>query len=104
MGWSSGSILAEKIWDLIEKDCEFKNKAIKYHLAAQIVNAFEDRDCDTCEECTSLYCNALLDTEFLTNYIKNDYCNHIEDIIKLNEVFNVPLDLIVQTYKDINKC
>ena len=52
MGWASGSELAEEIWDIVKKYIP-KNK--KKKVAKQLVEAFEDRDCDTMCEAEELF-------------------------------------------------
>lgn len=51
MGWASGSIIAEQIWDLIKKEIP-KNKQKK--IAKKIIDIFESEDCDTIDEAEEL--------------------------------------------------
>lgn len=51
MGWARGSILAEEVWDAVRpklKESDRKNVANK------IIDAFENMDCDTMDECEQL--------------------------------------------------
>lgn len=51
MGWSSGSQLAEDIWNEVSK---YIPKVKKKKVARKIVNYFESMDCDTMEDCEQL--------------------------------------------------
>lgn len=54
MGWASGSELADKIWSSIKKienEGVHIEEEIKAELALNLVNAFEEMDCDTMQEC-----------------------------------------------------
>ena len=51
MGWASGSSLAEEVWDVTRpyvRDQDRKN------VANAIIDAFENMDCDTMDECEQL--------------------------------------------------
>lgn len=52
MGWASGSSLAETVWRIVRIHIP---KANRQRVAKGIVDAFEERDCDTMEEAESLY-------------------------------------------------
>lgn len=52
MGWASGSIIAEVIWDLIKNEIP-KNKQKK--IAQKLIDIFENEDCDTIYEAEELY-------------------------------------------------
>lgn len=51
MGWASGSELAENIWNLIKPNIPKKKRA---EIAVELVQLFEDADCDTICEVTEL--------------------------------------------------
>lgn len=59
MGWSSGSELAEEVWDmfrgLIRKD--------KKKYAKRLIELFENMDCDTIYECEQLCKDAGVEQE-----------------------------------------
>lgn len=47
MGWASGSEIAEDIWKLVRVHIPRKERK---DIANQIIEIFEDKDCDTMEE------------------------------------------------------
>ena len=51
MGWASGSELAEDVWTLVRK--YIPKNALK-QVASKLIDLFENRDCDTIEECEQL--------------------------------------------------
>lgn len=51
MGWASGSSLAEEVWDAVRP--KLRNTDRK-EVANAIIDAFEDMDCDTMDECEQL--------------------------------------------------
>lgn len=51
MGWSGGSEIASEVWDIVK---EFIPKKKRKVIAKQIVNLFEDNDCDTMYEAEEL--------------------------------------------------
>ncbi len=56
MGWASGSGLLADVAMAIEDallDTDLSTKA-KIELYSQIIEAFEDRDCDTLDECVGI--------------------------------------------------
>ncbi len=60
MGWASGSILAEEIWDLFY---EFVPKRRRQDVARELVELFEGHDCDTLQGAEELWRDAGLDEE-----------------------------------------
>lgn len=48
MGWASGSELAERVWDRIENKLKEEDKP---QVALDILEEFEEEDCDTMYEC-----------------------------------------------------
>ena len=52
MGWASGSSLAEEVWDAVRKLIPASRK--KMQAARKIIEAFQDCDCDTIQECERL--------------------------------------------------
>ena len=52
MGWASGSELAEDVWKVVRKLIEDKRARMK--AARQIIELFEDHDCDTIDEAEQL--------------------------------------------------
>jgi hypothetical protein len=58
MGWASGSELAEEVWELVR---EYIPKRKREQVAKDLVNIFEDHDCDTMEEAELLMEDAGLD-------------------------------------------
>lgn len=50
MGWSSGSEILSRLIPLIENACENLEPNHPRHLYSDIIDIFEDGDCDTCEE------------------------------------------------------
>lgn len=98
MGWSSGSSLAEKLWDLIDEfSIDEDNKA---YLAINFIKAFEDFDCDTTYECKDLMTAALHDPDYLSDYMVD--FSHIEDFINLEEMYGVSLKNSITQYKELN--
>lgn len=51
MGWASGSELAEIVWDATRPYIHEKDRKI---VANAVIDAFEDKDCDTMDECEQL--------------------------------------------------
>lgn len=51
MGWASGSELAERVWGEVR---EFIPDDKRKNVANEIIDAFEDMDCDTIDECEQL--------------------------------------------------
>ena len=53
MGWASGSELADKIWNLLENRdlIEQLDDEVKAEIALEIMDIFEQQDCDTMDEC-----------------------------------------------------
>jgi hypothetical protein len=51
MGWSRGSEIAAEVWDLVK---EFVPTKKRKSIAKQIVDLFEDNDCDTMYEAEDL--------------------------------------------------
>ena len=51
MGWASGSQLAEDVWKTVRGNIPQKRRKA---LATAIVRLFEDHDCDTLDEATTL--------------------------------------------------
>jgi hypothetical protein len=51
MGWASGSELAEDIWTLVRK---YIPKRVRKRVARKLIDLFENRDCDTIDECEQL--------------------------------------------------
>jgi hypothetical protein len=51
MGWASGSELAESVWSLFRKHVP---KEQRKQVALKLIDLFEDRDCDTIDECEQL--------------------------------------------------
>jgi hypothetical protein len=51
MGWSRGSEIAAEVWDLVK---EFVPPKKRKSIAKQIVDLFEDNDCDTMYEAEDL--------------------------------------------------
>lgn len=49
MGWASGSSLFSRVIEAVEKSVP--NEATKIQLYQDLIEAFEDRDCDTLDEC-----------------------------------------------------
>jgi len=52
MGWASGSELAEDVWDAVQRFIPQGEPRRK--VAREIIELFEDRDCDTIDEAESL--------------------------------------------------
>lgn len=50
MGWASGAELAARVWEAITPLVKDADPAEVRRVAADIVDAFEDADCDTLEE------------------------------------------------------
>lgn len=55
MGWASGSELAEEVWEAARPHISKKNRQ---KVANAIIDAFEDRDCDTMDEAEQLMIDA----------------------------------------------
>ena len=55
MGWSGGSLIAERVWQLVQVyvpgDC-------RERIAREIIDIFEDEDADTMEEARTLWADA----------------------------------------------
>lgn len=51
MGWASGSMLLTSIIETLKTHVDAETRAILY---PEIVNAFEDADCDTLDECMTI--------------------------------------------------
>lgn len=51
MGWGSGSMLAEELWDMLQEVIPTEKQQ---EVAKKIIRLFEDRDCDTLDECQDL--------------------------------------------------
>lgn len=51
MGWASGSELAERVWGDVRK---YIPDTERQAVANNVIDAFEDMDCDTMEECEQL--------------------------------------------------
>jgi len=49
MGWGSGSSIAEEIINKVTKSKKFTDDQCEF-IAATLINAFEDADCDTLDE------------------------------------------------------
>lgn len=77
MGWSRGSELAENIWNLI--DNHLINDGDKPMLAAAICREFEDLDCDTLHECSTLIYWALHDYAYLCEFIDTTWYDHSDN-------------------------
>jgi len=52
MGWASGSSLAEEVWEAVRKLIPASRK--KMQAARKIIEAFQDCDCDTIQDCERL--------------------------------------------------
>jgi len=61
MGWASGSILAEEIWDLLGP---FVPARKRKELARELVELFEGHDCDTMDEAVDLMKDAGLENRW----------------------------------------
>lgn len=59
MGWASGSELAEEIWDIVRPYIPNGDQGRKL-IARDIIEAFENHDCDTMDECEQLQEDAQL--------------------------------------------
>ena len=55
MGWASGSSLAEKVWVVVRP---FVPTEDRREVARHIIDCFEDEDCDTMDEATTLWKDA----------------------------------------------
>ena len=55
MGWASGSELAEDVWDVVRPFIPMEERK---KVARSIVQAFENRDCDTLDEAETLIADA----------------------------------------------
>lgn len=51
MGWASGSALADDVWALFR---DYVPKKYREHAARELIDLFEDNDCDTMCECEQL--------------------------------------------------
>ena len=51
MGWASGSELAEDVWALMSP---FIPPSKRKQLAIELIDLFEEHDCDTMDECEDL--------------------------------------------------
>jgi hypothetical protein len=60
MGWSSGAELAEEVWGIVRG---YVPKAKRKGIAIQIIDAFEDHDCDTMNDAETLWADAGLEKE-----------------------------------------
>ncbi len=68
MGWSSGSTLAEQIWDIVKDHIPLEDQP---EVAAGICSEFENHDCDTLYEARLLHKTALIYPEyFVETYLK----------------------------------
>lgn len=54
MGWASGGDLADDVWKAIEPLRALASPEVLEQVARDLVEAFEDQDCDTLEECQGL--------------------------------------------------
>ena len=68
MGWSSGSSLLCDIIETIKTHVD--DKEIRAAIYAELVSAFEDRDCDTLDECMTI------DSVF-DEYLKENGFDHL---------------------------
>ena len=48
MGWASGSVIADEVWELVRPYLKTENQ--RREVAKGFVEIFEDYDCDTMEE------------------------------------------------------
>lgn len=55
MGWSGGSEIAAKVWSAVRPHIPQRDKEF---VARQIIDAFEDADCDTMSEAEDLWAAA----------------------------------------------
>ena len=51
MGWNVGSELADEVWELFLKYNKYMPESSREKLAFELVDMFEDFDCDTMYEC-----------------------------------------------------
>jgi len=51
MGWASGSELAESVWSLVRDHIPQRRRK---EVALDLIDLFENMDCDTIEECEEL--------------------------------------------------
>jgi hypothetical protein len=51
MGWADGSELAEDVWNLFR---DFVPTKSQERVASELIDLFENMDCDTIEECEQL--------------------------------------------------
>jgi hypothetical protein len=52
MGWAGGSIIAERIWDMVRPHIPEKERET---IARKFIDIFEQEDCDSMDECEQLY-------------------------------------------------
>ena len=51
MGWSSGSELAQSVWDWMMPVMSHDSDVLSNELALELLELFRDYDCDTMDEC-----------------------------------------------------
>jgi len=51
MGWASGSALAQDVWNLVREYVHIHDRS---HVARQLIDLFENMDCDTIDEAEQL--------------------------------------------------
>lgn len=61
MGWASGSELAETTWDLVREHIPARKRK---QVARDFIDAFEQADCDTMDECDQLVVDAGLENQY----------------------------------------
>lgn len=61
MGWASGSMLAENLWEEIKKYLPKKHYKV---VARKIIEEMESHDCDTIDECDDLVKAAQMENEY----------------------------------------
>lgn len=54
MGWASGSELMCEVINAVEKELQHVGKDRMIPFYERIINAFEDHDCDTLDECRGI--------------------------------------------------
>ena len=59
MSWKSGSLLADKIWEIATREAIHIEEEIKAQMALEIVEAFQSEDCSNMYEC-----------DFVNKYLK----------------------------------
>lgn len=65
MGWASGSTVGDQIWNNIRGFIPEGNRA---EAAKIVIDALEDQDCDTIDECELLVKDAGLESEYWSEY------------------------------------